>query len=159
MTGTTTPGAVSEVGTVTEPEAPARRVEAGAWQPPPLELVVCEPLEDEAHRSAAHKSDAQLFELYAIASAAHAAAVDGGDGRAGEADYWDVLQRAIVAEAARRPDFGEDELAAEKSGGRRQRRRRRKRLEALLAARSAALETPTDAIVVDGRPADRAGAA
>lgn len=141
MTGT------PAIGSVSEAEIPGPRLEAGAWQPPPLELVVCEPLEDEAHRSAAQKSDAQLLDLYAIAVAAHTDAIDGGDGRTGEADYWDVLQRAIVEEAAGRPDFGQ-ELMDDESGSRRQRRRRRKRLEALLAAR-AGLAAPVDGVVVD----------
>jgi hypothetical protein len=132
-------------GTVTEAATPGPRVEAGAWQPPPLELVVCEPLEDEAHRSAAQKSDAQLLDMHTIAVAAHAEAVDGGDGREGEADYWDVLQRAIVEEAARRPELGQAALAADEPGSRRERRRRRKRLEALTAAREAELSGPTAA--------------
>jgi hypothetical protein len=148
MTGT------PATGTVSEAERTGPRVEAGAWQPPPLELVVCEPLEDEAHRSAAQKSDAQLLDLYAIAAAAHTDAIGAGDGRTGEADYWDVLQRAIVVEAARRPSFGQ-ELADDESGGRRQRRRRRKRLEALLVAR-AELAAPVDGVVVDDPTADRA---
>ncbi|HYJ00245.1 MAG TPA: hypothetical protein VEX36_11310 [Thermoleophilaceae bacterium] len=150
MTGA---GAIGAVGDV---ETPEPRLEAGAWQPAPLELVVCEPLEDEAHRSAAQKTDAQLVDLYEIALGAHAKAVEGGEGREGEADYWDVLQRAIVEEAARRPDFGQ-ELAGEDQGSRRQRRLLRKRLEALLAAREAKLAGPTDGAVVEDPPADRSG--
>lgn len=120
------------------------RTESGPWKPPPLELVVCEPLEDEARRSASQKDDVELAELYAIAHRAHSAATDGGD-RAGEVDYWDVLQRAIVEEAARRPEFGQAALAADEPGRRRERRRRRKHLEALTAAREAELSGPTAA--------------
>jgi hypothetical protein len=149
----TGPGAIGAVGDV---QTPGPRLEAGAWQPAPLELVVCEPLEDEAHRSAAQKTDAQLLDLYSIALRARAEAVAGGEGREGEADYWDVLQRAIVEEAARRPDFGRDELADDESGGRRRRRRLRKRREALLAAREAELAAFTQGVVVDGRPTGRA---
>lgn len=133
--------------------APRPRLEAGAWQPPPLELVVCEPLEDEAHRSAAQKDDAELVDMYEIARAAHAAATDGGDGREGEADYWDVLQRAIVAEAARRPSFGQDLPEGDEPRGRRHRRRLRRRVEALVAAREAEIASPAGAEVVDDRAA------
>ena len=152
MTGT---GAIGSVGDV---ETVGPRLESGAWQPAPLELVICEPLEDEARRSAAQKNDAQLVDLYAIAARAHTEAVDGGAGREGEADYWDVLRRAIVEEAARRPNFGKDELTSDDSGGRRQRRRLRKHLEALLAAREAELAAPAGGVVVDGPPGDRVGA-
>lgn len=109
----------------------------GAWKPPPLDLVVCEPLEDEARRSVSRKSDAELVGVYAIAVRAHAVAT-ARDDRQGEADYWHVLEHAIVEEVAGRPSFGQDDPGAAE-GTRRQRRQRRKRLEPLIAAREALL--------------------
>lgn len=104
-----------------------------SWRPPPLNLVVCEPLEDEARRSVAHKSDAELAEMYAIASRAHAEA-SGRSDREGETDYWHVLQRALVEEALRRPSFGKGDPESDDSLSRRHRRRRRKLLDALAVA-------------------------
>ena len=106
--------------------------------PSPLGLVVCEPLADEARRSAAQKSDAELAEMFAIAGEAHRAAAAREDGE-GEADYWQVFRQAIAEEAAGRPDFGQGESQIEKSGSRRQRRRERKHLEALATARGSEL--------------------
>ncbi len=102
-----------------------------------------EPLEDEARRCASRKSDDELAEIYAIALTAHEEATHGGD-REGEADYWHILQRAIVEEAARRPDFGKEEIKDDQTGSRRQRRRRQRLLASLLAARDAELVRRVD---------------
>lgn len=131
------------IDVVSEAEIAGPRVNAGEWQPPPLELIVYEPLEDEARRSAARKTDAQLAELYTIAAVAHREAADAGD-REGEADYWNVLRRAIVEEAARRPSYGQEGLEDDGAGTRRQRRRGRKRVESLIAARETELAEPGD---------------
>jgi hypothetical protein len=124
------------IDVVSSIEAEKPIAKAGTWQPPPLELVVFEPLEDEARRSASRKSDAELAEIYEIALSAHEEATHGGD-REGEADYWHVLQRAIVEEAARRPDFGKEEVKDGEAGSRRQRRRRKRFFAPLIAARDA----------------------
>jgi hypothetical protein len=93
---------------------------------------------EQSRKHLAGQSDGELADTYESTREAVELAVDRGDDET--AEYFRVLRRATVAEAASRPDFGMNVEEESRGLSRRNRRARSKSFEELSAARQELLE-------------------